>query len=177
MYLCARCIDVASPPYFYYMLELLQQCCILCLFLSYVGTVPTVWYFFVYFYHMLELFQQVGIFCFSLYQYVVIKLRNSIKRIPLHIRRSNPPHVTACVNPLSRLPTPYIAVFFILFWIGRPMSLSTSLSHRSDNAHHCWSSLVKIFVAMIIARCRSRVEIILTLAISLPSLSNCHLKS
>jgi hypothetical protein len=60
---------------------------------------------------------------------------------------------------------------------GSAMSLSTSLSHRSDNAHHCWPSLVKMFVARIIARCRSRVEIILTLAISLPSLSNCYLKS
>jgi hypothetical protein len=31
--------------YFYHMLELFQQCGIFCLFLSYVGTVPTVWYF------------------------------------------------------------------------------------------------------------------------------------
>jgi hypothetical protein len=53
-----------------------------CLFLSYLGTVPTVWcflfisiiclncsnsvVFFVYFYHMLELFQQCGIFCLFL---------------------------------------------------------------------------------------------------------------
>jgi hypothetical protein len=31
------------------------------------------------------------------------------------------------------------------------MSFSTSLSHRSDNARHCWTSLEKIFVARIIA--------------------------
>ena len=153
--ICWNCFNsVVFFVYFYHILELFQQCGIFCLFLSYVGTVSTVWYFllisicwncsnsvvfFAYFYH---------IFCFSLYQYVVIKFRNSIKRIPLHIRinRSNPPHVTACANPLSRLPTPYIAVFFILFWsgcsmrqrcYGSAMSLSTSVSHRSDNAHHC----------------------------------------
>ena len=75
--------------------------------------------FLVYFYDMLELFQQCGILCFLLYQYVVIKLRNSIKRIPLHIRinRSNPPHFTACVNPLSRLPTPYVAVFWVFCFV------------------------------------------------------------
>ena len=86
--------------YFYHMLELFQQCGIFSLFLWYVGTVPTVWY-------------------FMLYQYVVIKLRNSIKRIPLHIRinRSNPPHFTACVNPLSRLPTPYVAVFWVFCFV------------------------------------------------------------
>ena len=163
--ICWNCFNsVVFFVYFYHMLVLFQQCGILCLFVSYVGTVTTVWYFlfisiiclncsnsvvfFVYFYHMLELFQQCGIFCFSLDQYVVIKLRNSIKRIPLHIgiNRSNLPHVTACANPLSRRPTPYIAVFCILFWFGRSLrqrcdgsaiSLSTSLSHRSDNAHHC----------------------------------------
>ena len=31
--------------YFYHNLELFQQCGIFCLFLSYLGTVPTVWYF------------------------------------------------------------------------------------------------------------------------------------
>jgi hypothetical protein len=72
--------------------------------------------FFVYFYHMLELLQQCGIFSFPFDQYVVIKLHNSIKLLPLHIRinRSNPPHFTACANPLSRLPTPYVAVFLFL---------------------------------------------------------------
>jgi hypothetical protein len=40
------------------------------------------------------------------------------------------------------------------------MSLSTSLPHRSDNARHRWPSLAKMFVARIIASCRSRVEII-----------------
>jgi hypothetical protein len=67
---------------FYHMLELLQQCGMFCLSLSYVGTVPTVWYFlfisvvcwncsnsvicFVYLYHMLELLQQFGNFCLFL---------------------------------------------------------------------------------------------------------------
>ena len=61
---------------------------------------------------------------------------------------------------------------------GFAMSLSTSISHHSDNARHHWPSLGKIFVARITASCRSTVEIILTfLAISLPSLNNCHLKS
>ena len=44
---------------------------------------------------------------------------------------------------------------------GFEMSLSTSLPHRS-NARHRWLSLAKMFVARIIASCRSRVEIILT---------------
>jgi hypothetical protein len=94
-------------------------CGVFCLFLSYIGTVPLElsqqFGIFVYFYHMFEPFQSCGIFSFSLDQYVVIKHRNSIKLIPLHIRinRSNPPHFTACANPLSQLSTPYVAVFLI----------------------------------------------------------------
>ena len=45
---------------------------------------------------------------------------------------------------------------------GIAMSLSTSLSHRSDNTSYRWPSLANIFFARIIACCRSRVEIILT---------------
>ena len=45
---------------------------------------------------------------------------------------------------------------------GFAMSLWTSLSHRSENARHCWPSLANIIVARIIASCRNRVEIILT---------------
>jgi hypothetical protein len=40
---CSNC--VVFFVYFYHMLELFQQSCIFCLFLSYVRTVPTVWYF------------------------------------------------------------------------------------------------------------------------------------
>ena len=174
--MCASCIDIASLPYFYYMLKLLQQCSIFCLFVSYVGTVPTVWYFclflsyvgsvptmwyfllifiicwncsnsvvffvyfyhmlelsqqcgiFVYFYHMLEPFQSCGIFSFSLDQYVVIKHRNSIKLIPLHIRinRSNPPHFTACANPFISATNAICCCLFVFgvfsFWFGRSMS-------------------------------------------------------
>jgi hypothetical protein len=78
--ICLNCSNsVVFFVYFYHMLELFHQCGIFCLFLSYVGTVPTVWHllfisivcwncsinvvFFVYFYRMLELFQQCGIFC------------------------------------------------------------------------------------------------------------------
>ena len=47
-------------------------------------------------------------------------------------------------------------------WDGFAMSLSTSLSHRSDNARYRRPSLVKMFVATIIASCRSKVEIIIS---------------
>jgi hypothetical protein len=44
--ICLNCSNsVVFFVYFYHMLELFQQCGILCLFLSYVGTVSTVWYF------------------------------------------------------------------------------------------------------------------------------------
>jgi hypothetical protein len=44
----------------YHMLELLQQCVILCLFLSYVGNVTTVWY-----------FMFISIICWNCYNSVV----------------------------------------------------------------------------------------------------------
>ena len=49
---------------------------------------------------------------------------------------------------------------------GIAMSLSTSLSHRSDNTSHRWPSLANIFVAKIIACCRRRVEIILNISVA-----------
>jgi hypothetical protein len=81
--ICWNCSNrVVFFVYFYHMFELFLQCGSLCLFLSYVGTVPTVWYFmfisiicwncynsvvfYVYFYHMLELLQQCGILCLFL---------------------------------------------------------------------------------------------------------------
>ena len=43
--ICWNCYNsVVFFVYLYHMLELFQHCGIFCLFLSYVGTVPTVWY-------------------------------------------------------------------------------------------------------------------------------------
>jgi len=48
-----------------------------------------------------------GIFCSLFYQYVVIKLRNSMKLIPLHIRINRFKPVTFYCK-WSRFPTPHV---------------------------------------------------------------------
>jgi hypothetical protein len=85
-----------SVVFFYWILGLFQQCCILLLDF---GTVPTVWYFpigfwscsnsVVFFYWILELFQQCGIYQNPIVKYHTVEtVPKSNRKIP-HCRNSS----------------------------------------------------------------------------------------